>query len=239
MTNHKKILVALDTPNISAVQDTIEQVGEFVGGFKLGLEFFNYNGVDGLKSAMTGKDNFLFLDLKFHDIPNTVAGAIRGCMSGVVPNMITIHTSGGFEMMKRAKEESMLVASKLGVKAPLIVGVTVLTALDNNDMQDIGYSNDTKEQAIKLAKLAKRAGLDGIVCSAFEIESIKKACGDDFILVVPGIRPQGIDSGDQKRIMTPEQAIEKGADYLVIGRPITQAQNQREMAKQISLSLDK
>ncbi len=239
MTNHKKILVALDTPNISAVQDTIEQVGEFVGGFKLGLEFFNYNGVDGLKTAMTGKDNFLFLDLKFHDIPNTVAGAIRGCMSGVVPNMITIHTSGGFEMMKRAKEESMLVASKLGVKAPLIVGVTVLTALDNNDMQDIGYSNDTKEQAIKLAKLAKRAGLDGIVCSAFEIESIKKACGDDFILVVPGIRPQGIDSGDQKRIMTPEQAIEKGADYLVIGRPITQAQNQREMAKQISLSLDK
>ena len=239
MTNHKKILVALDTPNISAVQDTIEQVGEFVGGFKLGLEFFNYNGVDGLKTAMTGKDNFLFLDLKFHDIPNTVAGAIRGCMSGVVPNMITIHTSGGFEMMKRAKEESMLVASKLGVKAPLIVGVTVLTALDNNDMQDIGYSNDTKEQAIKLAKLAKRAGLDGIVCSAFEIESIKKACGDDFILVVPGIRPQGIDSGDQKRIMTPEQAIEKGADYLVIGRPITQAQNQREMAKQISLRLDK
>ena len=239
MTNHKKILVALDTPNISAVQDTIEQVGEFVGGFKLGLEFFNYNGVDGLKTAMTGKDNFLFLDLKFHDIPNTVAGAIRGCMSGVVPNMITIHTSGGFEMMKRAKEESMLVASKLGVKAPLIVGVTVLTALDNNDMQDIGYSNDTKEQAIKLAKLAKRAGLDGIVCSAFEIESIKKACGYDFILVVPGIRPQGIDSGDQKRIMTPEQAIEKGADYLVIGRPITQAQNQREMAKQISLSLDK
>ena len=239
MTNHKKILVALDTPNISAVQDTIEQVGEFVGGFKLGLEFFNYNGVDGLKTAMTGKDNFLFLDLKFHDIPNTVAGAIRGCMSGVVPNMITIHTSGGLEMMKRAKEESVLVASKLGVKAPLIVGVTVLTALDNNDMQDIGYSNDTKEQAIKLAKLAKRAGLDGIVCSAFEIESIKKACGDDFILVVPGIRPQGIDSGDQKRIMTPEQAIEKGADYLVIGRPITQAQNQREMAKQISLSLDK
>ncbi|MDG1153319.1 MAG: orotidine-5'-phosphate decarboxylase [Alphaproteobacteria bacterium] len=239
MTNHKKILVALDTPNISAVQDTIEQVGEFVGGFKLGLEFFNYNGVDGLKTAMTGKDNFLFLDLKFHDIPNTVAGAIRGCMSGVVPNMITIHTSGGFEMMKRAKEESALVASKLGVKAPLIVGVTVLTALDNNDMQDIGYSNDTKEQAIKLAKLAKRAGLDGIVCSAFEIESIKKACGDDFILVVPGIRPQGVDSGDQKRIMTPEQAIEKGADYLVIGRPITQAQNQREMAKQISLSLDK
>ena len=239
MTNHKKILVALDTPNISVVQDTIEQVGEFVGGFKLGLEFFNYNGVDGLKTAMTGKDNFLFLDLKFHDIPNTVAGAIRGCMSGVVPNMITIHTSGGFEMMKRAKEESVLVASKLGVKAPLIVGVTVLTALDNNDMQDIGYSNDTKEQAIKLAKLAKRAGLDGIVCSAFEIESIKKACGDDFILVVPGIRPQGVDSGDQKRIMTPEQAIEKGADYLVIGRPITQAQNQREMAKQISLSLDK
>lgn len=239
MTNHKKILVALDTPNISVVQDTIEQVGEFVGGFKLGLEFFNYNGVDGLKTAMTGKDNFLFLDLKFHDIPNTVAGAIRGCMSGVVPNMITIHTSGGFEMMKRAKEESVLVASKLGVKAPLIVGVTVLTALDNNDMQDIGYSNDTKEQAIKLAKLAKRAGLDGIVCSAFEIESIKKACGDDFILVVPGIRPQGVDSGDQKRIMTPEQAIEKGADYLVIGRPITQAQNQREMAKKISLSLDK
>lgn len=239
MTNHKKILVALDTPNISVVQDTIEQVGDFVGGFKLGLEFFNYNGVDGLNTTMKGKDNFLFLDLKFHDIPNTVAGAIRGCMSGVVPNMITIHTSGGFEMMKRAKEESMLVASKLGVKAPLIVGVTVLTALDNNDMQDIGYSNDTKEQAIKLAKLAKRAGLDGIVCSAFEIESIKKACGDDFILVVPGIRPQGVDSGDQKRIMTPEQAIEKGADYLVIGRPITQAQNQREMAKQISLSLDK
>ncbi len=159
MTNHKKILVALDTPNISVVQDTIEQVGEFVGGFKLGLEFFNYNGVDGLKTAMTGKDNFLFLDLKFHDIPNTVAGAIRGCMSGVVPNMITIHTSGGFEMMKRAKEESVLVASKLGVKAPLIVGVTVLTALDNNDMQDIGYSNDTKEQAIKLAKLAKERGL--------------------------------------------------------------------------------
>ena len=239
MKNHKKILVALDTPNISVVKDTIEQVSDFVGGFKLGLEFFNYNGVDRLNTAMGGKDKFLFLDLKFHDIPNTVAGAIRGCMSVVVPNMITIHTSGGFEMMKRAKEESTLVALKLGIKPPLIVGVTILTALDNNDMQDIGYFSNTKNQAIKLAKLAKKAGLDGIVCSAFEIESIKKACGDDFILVVPGIRPLGVDSGDQKRIMTPEQALEKGADYLVIGRPITQAKNQRDMAKQISSSLDK
>ena len=239
MKNHKKILVALDTPNMSAIHNTIEQVRDFVGGFKLGLEFFNYNGVDGLNKVMTGKDKFLFLDLKFHDIPNTVAGAIRGCMSGVVPNMITIHTSGGLEMMKRAKEESVLVASRLGVKSPLIIGVTVLTALDDNDMQDIGYSNDTQAQAIKLAKLAKKAGLDGIVCSAFEIESIKKVCGDDFILVVPGIRPQGTYSGDQKRIMTPEQALEKGADYLVIGRPITQAKNQRDIAKQISFSLDK
>ena len=236
--NHKKILVAMDTPNIAKIRATMEQVGDLVGGVKLGLEFFNYNGVDGLNKVMERTDNFLFLDLKFHDIPNTVAGAVRGAMSGVIPNIMTVQTSGGLAMMKSAKDESVRIANELGVQPPLIVGVTILTALDDTDLKDIGYSEAMEKQVVKLAKLAKDAGLDGVVCSPLEIETIKQNCGNDFITVVPGIRPEGADNGDQKRVMTPAEAIEKGADYLVIGRPITESDNPKQTCEEIKKSID-
>ncbi|MGB1361412.1 MAG: orotidine-5'-phosphate decarboxylase [Alphaproteobacteria bacterium] len=239
MENHKKILVAFDTPNIAKIRGTIEQIGDLVGGVKLGLEFFNANGINGVNKVMERNDNYLFLDLKFHDIPNTVAGAIRGAMTGHIPNMINVHTAGGLEMMKKAKAQAVELGEQLGVTPPLVIGVTILTALDDNDMNEIGYSSGTNEQVIKMAKLAKQAGLDGVVCSAFEIEAIKQACGDDFVLVVPGIRPEGADAGDQKRIMTPKQALDKGADYIVIGRPITQAEDMKAVAQSIYDSVNK
>ena len=228
----------MDTPNIAKIRSTMEQVEGLVGGVKLGLEFFNHNGVDGLNKVMERTDNFLFLDLKFHDIPNTVAGAIRGAMSGVIPNIMTVQASGGLAMMKSAKDESVRIAKELGEQPPLIVGVTILTALDDDDMGQIGYVGNTTEQAVKLAKLAKTAGLDGVVCSAHEIEIIKQNCGKDFITVVPGIRPEGSDMGDQKRVMTPKQALDNGADYLVIGRPITESENPKQVAQDIKKSID-
>ena len=228
----------MDTPNIAKIRATMEQVGDLVGGVKLGLEFFNYNGVDGLNKVMERTDNFLFLDLKFHDIPNTVAGAVRGAMSGVIPNIMTVQTSGGLAMMKSAKDESVRIANELGVQPPLIVGVTILTALDDTDLKDIGYSEAMEKQVVKLAKLAKDAGLDGVVCSPLEIETIKQNCGNDFITVVPGIRPEGADNGDQKRVMTPKQALDNGADYLVIGRPITESDNPKQTCEDIKKSID-
>lgn len=246
-TPAQRILVALDTPDTNrAVQLSRDLVG-IVGGIKLGLEFFNHNGPHGIKQVTRGSleetprgapvaTQPLFLDLKFHDIPNTVAGAVRAAVE-LTPMIVTIHATGGEAMMRAAMDAAHFAAEPLGVIRPIMVGVTVLTSLDGEDLEATGQKGPASDQAVRLALLAQKAGMDGVVCSPHEITRIREACGPDFRLVTPGVRPQGADAGDQKRVMTPEQAVEAGADWLVIGRPITGAPDPIAAAKEIAASL--
>ena len=174
------------------------------------------------------KGKKIFLDLKFHDIPNTMQSAVRAAVRDNVW-LMTIHVSD-MEGMRQCAVAAKEEAEKLGIEKPIIVGVTVLTSLSNQDLQDIGCNMTTEELAIKRAKLAKEAGIDGIVCSAQEVDKIVEACGKDFVTVCPGIRPANASVGDQKRVVTPKDAINKGAHYLVVGRPITKAENPSEAA---------
>lgn len=208
-----------------------ESITEAGIGIKLGLEFFNALGIHGVKNIQNAFPAIpVFLDLKYHDIPNTVAGAIRAATSDFKPAYLNVHASGGLEMMKAAKAacppETKLLA------------VTILTSLDEQAIGEIGYQENVRERVIQLAKLTQQAGLDGVVCSSHEIESIREACGKDFALMVPGIRPAGSDAGDQKRIMTPLEAMSKGATHLVIGRPITQADSPQTAAEEILKSME-
>jgi len=224
-----KIFCAVDTNDITRATQIAQSI-EGVCGVKLGLEFFNAHGVKGVKDVMKSvADTPLFLDLKYHDIPNTVAGAIRAVTHRLKPAYINVHASGGLAMMRAAKDacppETKLLA------------VTVLTSIDGDTLDSVGQGADTKAQVTRLALLAKEAGCDGVVCSSHEIETIISVCGKDFITMVPGIRPKGADQGDQKRIMTPREAVDKGATHLVIGRPITESDSPSQTAKDIISTL--
>lgn len=232
---HERIFCALDTVDVEAATALAHQLVGSVGGIKLGLEFFCANGADGfLRVAEAGLP--IFLDLKFHDIPNTVAGAIRA-VAPLAPQILTIHTQGGPEMMRRAADTAAEEADKLGVSKPLVVGVTVLTSLDDDDMHAVGVQNTVPNQVARLAALAHANGLDGMVCSPKEIALARVVTHADFKLVVPGIRPAGAAVGDQKRVMTPKDAVGAGADFLVIGRPITQADEPAVAARSIAAQL--
>ncbi len=225
MTSIPRIFCAIDTTDVGQAI-TIAKSIEGMAGVKLGLEFFNAHGVAGVRDVMGAvHDTPLFLDLKYHDIPNTVAGAIRAVTHNIKPAFLNVHASGGVEMMKAAKAvcppETKLLA------------VTVLTSIDSTTLSEVGQGEDTREQVIRLSRLAEVAGLDGVVCSSHEIDAIRKSCGADFITMVPGIRPEGSNAGDQKRIMTPAEAVSKGANHLVIGRPITQSKNPAETLRDI------
>jgi len=189
--------------------------------------------VDEIYLAQTGeKQPNVFLDLKFHDIPNTVAKACAAAADlGVW--MLNVHTSGGRKMMEASVKE----LQKFGTDAPLLIGVTVLTSMGTEDLLETGISSSIEARVLMLAQLAQSSGLDGVVCSAHEARLIRQAIGDDFLLVTPGIRPQGSDVGDQHRVMTPEKALAAGADYLVIGRPITQASDPLKAMCDISDSI--
>ncbi|MEK9753070.1 MAG: orotidine-5'-phosphate decarboxylase [Rhodospirillaceae bacterium] len=227
MDPRERILVALDMTDVDSAKALAMTLSGHVGGIKLGKEFFTANGPAGVR-AVTSTGQPLFLDLKFHDIPNTVAGAIRSALH-LGPMILNVHASGGSAMMKAA---AAAVAEADG-KRPLLIAVTVLTSLGDEDMADIGVAGSTAEQVIRLAKLTQASGLDGVVCSAQEIGAIRAACGPDFKLVVPGIRPEWAAKGDQKRVMTPAEAVALGADYLVIGRPITAADDPVAAARRI------
>lgn len=229
------IICALDTQEVDEATTIAREVMPHVGAVKLGLEFFTANGAAGVKQ-ITQLGVPLFLDLKFHDIPNTVAKAIAAT-AGMNMFMMTVHTTGGSAMLRAAMDASDRVAQVTGKDRPLVIGVTVLTSLDQDDISLIGFNHTVQEQVIRLADLAQSAGLDGVVCSPFEIAPIRKACGTELTLVVPGIRPEGTAAGDQKRFMTPKEALAKGADYLVIGRPITGETDRASAAKTIADSL--
>lgn len=213
-----RIFVAVDRPSRAEAELDLARLGTHGYAVKLGLEFFVAQGPDGVRQVAGARP--LFLDLKLHDIPNTVAGGVRSA-SACAPLFLTIHASGGLGMMRAAAK----AAAEAGAKRPALLGITVLTSLDDADLDAIGQRGPTADQAERLAVLAREAGLDGVVCSPHEIARLRKACGSGFKLVVPGIRPAWADAGDQKRIMTPAEAVALGADHLVIGRPITQAED--------------
>ncbi|MCF6434027.1 orotidine-5'-phosphate decarboxylase [Pseudoalteromonas sp. MMG022] len=230
-TDSKKVLIALDYDDKQAALTFVKQLSPSLCRLKVGKEMFTYFGPEFVKELVElGFD--VFLDLKFHDIPNTVAKAVTAAAElGVW--MVNVHASGGLEMMQKAKG----ALAKYGDKAPLLIAVTVLTSMDQGQLLRLGIEKTPQEQVVYLAKLAKEAGLDGVVCSAQEAQLLKSQLGEEFKLVTPGIRPAGSDAGDQKRIMTPQKAVEAGSDYLVIGRPITQADNPLETLKEINKSI--
>jgi orotidine-5'-phosphate decarboxylase len=221
------IYCAIDTRDLRQACDLAAQIVPITGGIKLGLEFFNAFGPQGVEKVMraAGTQASLFLDLKFHDIPNTVAGAVRSICENLAPDYLNVHAVGGLDMMRAAKEacspETKLLA------------VTVLTSMSAQDLRQTGVAYDVETQVQGLTEIALQAKLDGIVCSAHEIEAMRDIFGSSLVLMVPGIRPDGSVQGDQKRVMTPRQAITAGATHLVIGRPITQAENPAMAARKI------
>ncbi len=220
------IYVAIDTPDLERAKQIAARVKAHVGGIKLGLEFFSANGRAGVREM--GKFGLpIFLDLKLHDIPNTVGKAMQA-LRPLEPAIVTVHAAGGRAMMEDAK-----AAAPSGTK---VVGVTVLTSLDDSDLESVGVGTDSHAQVARLTLLAKEAGLDGVVCSGAEVAAAKKLWPKGFF-VVPGVRPADGKTGDQKRVVTPRQALDSGASILVIGRPITQAEDPDAAARAIDATL--
>jgi orotidine-5'-phosphate decarboxylase len=230
------IFAAFDTTELSTATGLGAKLADTIGGVKLGLEFFAAHGPKGIKEVGNASDLPVFLDLKFHDIPNTVAGAVRAASQhGVF--MLTIHTGGGRAMMQAAVKAANDAAHEFPVPRPLIVGVTVLTSMDAGDLADVGVNAPVADQVRRLAELAQDAGLDGVVCSPLEAAALRKDLGPSFKLICPGVRPTWAVANDQKRIMTPTEALQAGADYLVIGRPITGAPDPAAAAARIALEI--
>lgn len=229
------VYVALDTTDVSQAVSLATSLKGAVGGLKLGLEFFSACGPKGVE-AVADLGLPVFLDLKLHDIPNTVAGAMKG-VARLAPRLTTIHASGGAAMMKAAVDAAREEAAKANRPATKVLAVTVLTSLDQDAMAAVGFGSTVLDQVKRLAELAQGAGVDGLVCSPHEVEMVRALVGSDLTLVVPGIRPAWAEAGDQKRFMTPKDALRLGADYLVIGRPITGATVPAEAARRIAEEL--
>ncbi|MBC7952879.1 MAG: orotidine-5'-phosphate decarboxylase [Rhodospirillaceae bacterium] len=226
------VYVALDTTDVAQAAALATSFKGLVAGVKLGLEFFTACGPKGIE-AVSDLGQPVFLDLKLHDIPNTVAGAMKG-IARLAPRLTTIHASGGFAMMKAAVDAARDEAVKANRPATKVLAVTVLTSLDQDAMDSIGFGGSVLEQVKRLAVLAQAAGVDGLVCSPHEVETVRNVVGSNMTLVVPGIRPAWAEAGDQKRFMTPKEAMQRGADILVIGRPITGAAVPADAAKRIA-----
>lgn len=226
-----KVIVALDYDNKTEALDFVTKLRPEMCKLKVGKEMFTHFGPDFVKTLVDRQFD-VFLDLKFHDIPNTVAKACKAAMDlGVW--MVNVHASGGPKMMQAARE----ALESLSGERPKLISVTMLTSMDAEQMQAIGLQVTPEQQVLKLAKLTQECGLDGIVCSAQEAGAVKAQCGKDFCLVTPGIRLSNSKKDDQTRIMTPENAIKAGSDYLVIGRPVTQSENPMQTLLEINQSL--
>ena len=224
------IYVALDTTDPDYARQLAERVRPHVGGLKLGLEFFSAHGPDGVR-PFVDMGLPVFLDLKYHDIPNTVAGAVRAAANLGV-SILNVHAQGGAAMMRAA-----LDAAKNVAPTTRVIAVTMLTSLSDEDFPALGLKPPVADQVVRLASLAQQCGLDGVVCSAHEISRLRKELGPDFLLVVPGIRPAGSAQGDQRRVMGPAEARDAGASLLVIGRPISRAADPAQAARDIAQSL--
>ncbi len=223
-----ELITALDYPDAQSALETVDRIGPSCLWYKVGKELFTAVGPV-IVQELKARGKKVFLDMKYHDIPNTVSKAILSA-SGIGADLCNVHASGGTAMLKAAA----MAAKESGI---LLVAVTVLTSMDATELSSIGLNVSPQEQVQRLALLTQACGVPGVVCSALELPVIRKSCGNDFITVVPGIRPAGSSADDQKRIMTPEQAAQAGANYIVVGRPITKADNPAEAAAQIAASL--
>ncbi len=232
MNAKERLILALDVKNIDQAKQIIEELDNSIVFYKVGLQLFTKEGykiIDLLKKC----NKKIFLDLKFHDIPNTVTNAVQNAIDMDI-DMLTVHSTGGFQMMESIAKLIWQHRDN-GKKTPIVLAVTLLTSLDSAFLEDIiGATNRTlDEEVLILAKAVKSAGLNGVVASAKEVKKIKQEIGNDFIVLTPGIRPKGFESSDQKRIATPFEAIKDGSDYLVVGRPILQSENKKQTVEQI------
>ncbi len=225
----ERILVALDYDNADAALSLVKRLAGRVGGFKAGLELVNAAGPDVFARLMDAGAGRIFYDAKFHDIPNTVAGAVRAAVRRGVW-MVNVHASGGAAMLRAARE-----AAGSGPNAPLLIGVTVLTSIDDAMLNhDLRVPGSVEEQVVYLARLCQTCGLDGVVASPQEVAAVRAACGPDFVTVIPGVRPAGVAANDQARVATPADAIRAGAHFLVVGRAITGAADPIAAAESIA-----
>jgi orotidine-5'-phosphate decarboxylase len=231
LSTRERLLVALDRPSLEHATALAEQLHGQVGGFKVGLELCTVAGVPAVVQAIAARGGSVFLDLKLKDIPNTVAGAVQAIVSGLGPAvcMLTLHCDGGSAMLRAA----VAAAGPRSMARPLLLGVTVLTSIDAQMLSDeLAVERELTAQVVHLAQLARASGLDGVVASPWEAPAIRQACGPDFLIVTPGIRPDWAASDDQRRTATPAAAIAAGADFLVVGRPISAAADGPQPAAQ-------
>lgn len=232
----RKIIVALDVDEISRARALVEQLSGRVGAFKIGKQLFTRCGPAAVRMVHE-RGGRVFLDLKFHDIPATVALASReAARLGVF--MFNVHAAGGSAMMRAAAEAARAAAVEFGCTAPVVLGVTVLTSLGEDDLRDLGIRTGVQETVVARARAATAAGLDGVVASPREIVPVKNACGGNFLVVTPGVRPAAAAIQDQKRVTTPAMALQSGADYLVIGRPVTAAPDPVAAVESIARELE-
>ena len=227
----ERVIVALDVSTMDAMKDIVSTLGDSVSYYKVGMELFYAEGEQTVRYLQEQGKN-VFLDLKLHDIPNTVAHGVS-YLTRLGANHLTIHGQGGAIMMQRAAEAASQTAKELGIERPKLLAITVLTSFDEENWSKTGGQLPISDQVIRLAKLAKESGMDGVVCSPLEAKMIRQACGPDFLIVTPGVRPSFAASDDQKRIATPAKALADGASRLVIGRPITKAAEPKEAVRRI------
>jgi orotidine-5'-phosphate decarboxylase len=233
----QRLIFALDVASLAEVKEYVSLLVNEVGVFKVGKQLFLHAGPQ-VVHLIHDKGGHVFLDLKFHDIPRTVAKAgVEAARLGVM--MFNVHASGSVEMMHRTLTEVNKACRAENLRRPKILAVTVLTSLSKEDLKRTGVNAAVENQVIRLAKLAQEAGMDGVVASPLEIARIRRACGKNFLVVVPGVRPQGESWDDQKRVLTPEEAIRQGADYLVVGKSIRDAKDPREAARQICAEMER
>ncbi len=231
MNHDDRLIVALDFPTMQQAQALVLDLGDSVSYYKVGMELY-YAAGSKIITFLKDHNKQVFLDLKLQDIPNTVAGALA-VLTELGADMMNIHAVGGKKMMRAAVESVHNAAEKLGRSAPKLIAVTILTSIDNEQFSDLNYKNNIPEQVLALAKLAKEAGLDGVVASPHEADAIRKACGNEFLIITPGVRPAGVSIDDQSRIATPVGALKNGASHIVVGRPITKAEDKIAAAQSI------
>lgn len=232
-----RLIVALDVDTKNHALSLVDELKPYVGLFKIGSQLFTSEGPN-LISEVIRREAKVFLDLKYHDIPNTVASAVVAATRLGV-SICNVHALGGLEMMSQVREECEKVSARENLTKPILLAVTVLTSHDQNSINDLGINEFLKDLVVRLAKLTAKAGLDGVVASAHEITLVRQAVESPFIILTPGLRPSWTSNQDQKRVMTPEQALINGADYLVIGRPIIADPSPSSAAQKILESLEK
>jgi orotidine-5'-phosphate decarboxylase len=226
-----RLIVALDVHSMTDVHTLIERLGDSVSYYKVGMELFYRVGTEVLTYLHDQKKS-IFLDLKLHDIPNTVAEGLCSLIN-LHADMLNVHASGGYEMMRISVERVHEKAAQDGIPTPKLIAVTILTSIGSDDWKEMGFSQEIRKQVIRFASLAKKAGMDGVVASPQEAAAIREACGPNFLIVTPGIRPAGADINDQSRIATPSAALRNGATHLVVGRPIRAAKDPKAAAEAI------